>query len=68
MQQLKRRNACDNLNHRRAQVPVRNCPMCGGVVNQLLVARQCTDAQHAVARRQRSVFCVDCGTRLVSDG
>jgi ribosomal protein S27E len=66
MGQLKGSNACDNLNHRRAQVSVRHCPSCGGVVNERVGTRQCSDAQHAAARRQRTVFCVDCGTQLIS--
>ena len=60
------RNDCDNLNHRRQNVPVRHCPTCGGVVNERVGTRQCSDAEHAAERRQRSAFCADCGTRLIS--
>jgi hypothetical protein len=66
MAQLDRRNLCDNLNHRRAEVRVRHCPSCGGVVNEGLARRACSEDQHATARRQQSLFCVDCGTRLIA--
>ena len=68
MGQSKRRTACDNLNHRRANAPVRHCPACGGVVNEGVDVRQCSDAHHAAARRRHSVFCVDCGMRLIAHG
>jgi hypothetical protein len=64
--QLKRRNACDNLNHRRANVSVRHCPTCGGVVNEGVGTRKCSETQHAAARRQQTKFCVDCGTQLIA--
>jgi len=56
---------CQNLNHRRTHAPVRHCPQCGGVVNANVARCRCSDAQHTMARRERSVFCVDCGTRLI---
>jgi len=56
---------CDNMNHRRANAPVPYCPQCGGVVNQYLSARTCTPEQHAITRRQGSVFCVGCGVQLI---
>ena len=65
--QPERRNLCDNQNHRRADAPVRNCPSCGDVVNERVRARQCSDGAHAAARKDRNVFCVDCGTRLMSE-
>lgn len=67
MEPQKRRSACDNLNHRREHVSIRNCPTCGDVVNESVGARQCNDVQHAEARRQQTVFCIHCGTRLVSE-
>jgi len=57
--------ACDNMNHRRANSPVPHCPQCGEVVNRDLARRQCSDDQHAVSRRQGSVFCVGCGVQLI---
>lgn len=61
------RTACDNLNHRRDRVSIRHCAACGDVVNDRVGARRCTESEHATARRQRTIFCVDCGTRLIAD-
>lgn len=58
-------NACDNMNHRRANAPVGHCPQCGGVVNENIRAQPCDEAQHAAARRNHAVFCVQCGARLI---
>ncbi|MEO8603514.1 MAG: hypothetical protein ABI629_13135 [bacterium] len=60
-------NACDNMNHRRANAPVGHCPQCGTVVNAKIPAKQCSESHHAAARRDRGVFCVDCGTQLIFD-
>jgi ribosomal protein L34E len=57
--------ACENMNHRRANSPVPHCPQCGEVVNGGLPRSECADQQHAVSRRQGSVFCVRCGTQLI---
>jgi hypothetical protein len=65
MSPLTRPQPCENLNHRRASAPVRHCAGCGGIVNQLVDARRCTEAGHAAMRKQRSAFCVDCGAQLV---
>lgn len=59
-------NTCENLNHRRANVPVRHCPQCGELVNRQVTARPCNDIQHAAARRQMTAFCFDCGTQLIN--
>jgi hypothetical protein len=56
---------CDNMNHRRDNAPVGNCPQCGEVVNAQMVRSDCTEDAHAVARRQQSTFCVRCGVRLI---
>lgn len=56
---------CDNMNHRRTDAPVAHCPQCGGVVNAQVRSATCTEDAHAKARRERSVFCVRCGLRLV---
>jgi hypothetical protein len=61
------RNACENMNHRRRDAPVSHCPQCGGVVNAQVASPPCSESKHAVARRRQSVFCVDCGKRLVLD-
>jgi ribosomal protein L34E len=57
--------ACENLNHRRANSPVPYCPQCGEVVNGDIPLRTCSAEQHAVSRRQGSVFCVACGLQLI---
>ena len=67
MRQVGRPNPCENLNHRRTNAPVRHCPGCGGVVNEQVRARQCSETQHAAERRQGTTFCVDCGTQLIFD-
>jgi len=65
MRQFTGPNPCENLNHRRTNAPVRHCPLCGGVVNEGVCAKQCSETRHAAARRQRTVFCVDCGAQLI---
>ena len=52
------------MNHRRADAPVRYCPECGAVVNARLPVRECSEKEHAAARRTQNKFCVDCGTRV----
>jgi hypothetical protein len=66
-QQSGRMNPCDNLNHRRPNAPVRHCPACGDAVNERVRAPQCSEREHATARRERSVFCAYCGTRLIAN-
>jgi hypothetical protein len=58
--------ACSNLNHRRADAPVRNCPQCGGVVNDRVRMSSCTDAEHMAARRSHAAYCINCGTQLIA--
>lgn len=60
-------NPCDNMNHRRLDAPVGYCPQCGGVVNESARRERCSDDEHAVARRRHTVFCVQCGTRLIAE-
>ncbi len=67
MGQFRVLNPCDNLNHRRTDPPVGHCPQCGAVVNAHLRAQSCSETHHATARRDRSAFCVDCGTQLIAD-
>ena len=59
------RPPCDNMNHRRSDAPVGHCPQCGRVVNERNRTQRCSETQHAVARRHQTVFCVDCGARLI---
>lgn len=61
------RNDCPNFNHRRANAPVRFCPMCGEVVNEDIPMRKCNEEDHAKSRRERRKYCVDCGEQLIQD-
>ena len=56
---------CENYNHARSNAPIRFCPTCGGVVNQSLHIKKCTQDEHATKRRERNKFCVDCGEQLI---
>jgi hypothetical protein len=56
---------CPNLNHRRANAPVRFCPRCGEVVNGEVAKKRCSEMEHAQKRRNRDAFCVDCGEHLI---
>ena len=62
---FKQPNPCDNLNHRRRDAPVGYCPRCGGVVNEAIRPRLCSEADHTLARRHHSAFCVHCGAQLI---
>lgn len=55
---------CENDNHGRAVVRVRFCASCGAVVNERILVRRCQGQVHAIMRRDRSTYCVDCGERL----
>ena len=63
----RRRKPWENLNHRRTQAPVHHCPACGDIVNQAVRPQQCNESRHATARRQRTAYCVDCGSQLIFD-
>ncbi len=56
---------CENYNHGRPNAPVRHCPSCGGVVNQNLPIKKCTQNEHAKTRSERNRFCLDCGEELI---
>ena len=56
---------CPNFNHGRANVPVRFCSMCGEVVNKNISAQVCSEEEHAIRRRDRNKYCVDCGEQLI---
>jgi hypothetical protein len=61
----RRAEPCENMNHRRRDAPVSHCPQCGGLVNGQIAAGPCSESKHSAARRRQSMFCVDCGARLV---
>ncbi len=56
---------CPNMNHRRADSPVRICPKCGEVVNSSIPQKKCSDESHAIRRRQHNTYCCDCGEMLI---
>lgn len=58
--------ACENMNHKRRDAPVSHCPQCGGMVNANLATNTaCPEKVHADARRRQSMFCVNCGEKLI---
>jgi len=57
--------SCPNMNHRRADAPVRFCPSCGEVVNGGVQIKRCGEMRHAPKRLSGDRFCVDCGERLI---
>ena len=59
------RESCPNLNHRRYDAPVHYCPMCGKVVNENIILKKCSDAEHAESRKDRYKHCVHCGEQLI---
>ena len=61
---ITRSQRCPNQNHLRRDAPVRNCPQCGGVVNESLPLPSCADAEHGEQRRRQGLFCVHCGEQL----
>ncbi len=60
------KNVCPNLNHGRADPPVRVCPMCGEVVNPKLPVKACSEQKHAKMTFHQDAFCIDCGKRLIN--
>ncbi len=52
-------STCPNFNHRRLNVLVRFCTMCGEVVNKDILAGKSNDEEHPRKRRQRNKNCVD---------
>ena len=59
-----RTDRCPNMNHGRMNVPVRFCPNCRKVVNASIPATRCSEEKHQRSRRDRNVYCADCGEQL----
>lgn len=57
---------CGNLNHNKMNVNVRFCVTCGEIVNRNIKVRRCSDAVHSQSRKTGSIFCTDCGKKLVN--
>ncbi len=54
-------NECPNYNHEREDAPVRFCPDCGEMLNEDIPMRKCKNKEHAISRRERDKYCVNCG-------
>jgi hypothetical protein len=59
------RTGCRNFNHWRSDAPVRWCPDCGQVVNENIILKKCSDAEHAERRMNGNQYCVHCGLQLI---
>jgi hypothetical protein len=62
---LTRESYCPNFNHDRDNAPVRFCPECGEAVNENVPMRKCSKEEHAISRRERDTYCVNCGEQLI---
>ena len=65
---ITQRKECPNFNHRRANAPVRFCPLCGAVVNEAILIKECSEENHAISRRGGTNYCVHCGEKLIQAG
>jgi hypothetical protein len=41
------------------------CSMCSEVVNKNISSLVCSEEEHAIRRRDRNKYCVDCGEQLI---
>ncbi len=55
---------CINRNHGRVDAPVRFCPDCGQVVNDVVSTKHCQEGAHDQSRRTGNRYCADCGKML----
>lgn len=62
---ITQRDICCNCNHWKSIVLVHFCSMCGGEVNKKISIIECTEEEHAIKRRNRNKYCVDCGKQLI---
>jgi hypothetical protein len=58
-------NHCKNMNHGKMNPMVRFCPQCGDRF-QTKAAGSCNEEKHAARRKERNIFCYDCGKKLTS--
>ncbi|MDP6178538.1 MAG: hypothetical protein QGG48_01455 [Desulfatiglandales bacterium] len=52
---------CSNFNHERENARVHFCPDCGEVLNEEIPIKKCKKKEHAISRRERDEYCVNCG-------
>ena len=55
---------CRNYNHGRTNPPVAYCPNCGLKFNFLGAKLICNEQKHRDDRKNRHIFCTDCGKNL----
>jgi hypothetical protein len=56
---------CPNMNHGKLNPSVSFCPSCGKKLNsQTATKNQCDHEKHKARRKDRNLFCFDCGTEL----
>jgi hypothetical protein len=56
---------CPNMNHSKTNPTISFCPNCGERFQSTTKPnKSCTDESHARSRRDRSLFCPDCGKDL----
>ncbi len=60
---MSKKEKCDNLNHRLNDVKIKYCVDCGHQFSALKSV-SCNDIKHAQRRKDRNVFCRDCGKKL----
>lgn len=56
---------CPNMNHGRLNPPVKFCPTCGDSINKS-ISNRCNDLIHKARRKDRGIYCQDCGKKLAS--
>ena len=62
---MKPRNDCRNMNHGKVNPPITFCPNCGEkFVSSAATASRCSDETHKSRRKDRNLFCLDCGKDL----
>ncbi len=60
---MEQKTRCTNMNHSRSQISIRFCPTCGVILNAN-IKQNCDEAKHASLRKNRNVFCYECGKKL----
>jgi len=54
---------CPNMNHGRGSISIRYCPDCGELLNAA-ARSSCNEELHAARRKNRNLFCHDCGKKI----
>lgn len=57
---------CQNIVHKKSISFTKYCSSCGELVNRKFDTISCDEFKHArMKRREQSVFCTDCGAKLI---